>query len=75
MDLLTALKKAEASVGRTPTFKNGPRIVDLDIILYDDAVLDIPMPESPLDEYSHQGLIIPHPRMQEREFVLRPLAE
>lgn len=56
-------KTIEADVGRVPTFAGGPRIIDLDVILYDDVVT------------ASDRLVIPHPRMHERAFVLRPLAE
>ena len=62
-DLLQHLKAIEHDVGRTTTFRNGPRIVDLDILLYDNLELDT------------ADLVIPHPRMLERAFVLVPLAE
>jgi 7,8-dihydro-6-hydroxymethylpterin-pyrophosphokinase len=59
-----------------PAIRNGPRAIDLDIIAYDSVVMD----SRPEDErvgldnlIGH--LIIPHPRILEREFVLRPLAE
>jgi 2-amino-4-hydroxy-6-hydroxymethyldihydropteridine diphosphokinase len=61
--LLRVLKDVEASLGRQKSFKWGPRLIDLDILLYDDIVLDEP------------GLKIPHPFMHERDFVLRPLNE
>ena len=48
---------------REKIIKNGPRIIDLDILFYGDKVI------------SELDLIIPHPRLQEREFVLRPLME
>jgi 2-amino-4-hydroxy-6-hydroxymethyldihydropteridine diphosphokinase len=61
--LLGALKDIEADMGRRPTFRYGPRLIDLDLLFYDDLVW-------------HTGdLIIPHPRLQERPFVLVPLAE
>jgi 2-amino-4-hydroxy-6-hydroxymethyldihydropteridine diphosphokinase len=62
--LLDRLLGIECDLGRTrdgPRF--GPRTIDLDLLLYDDLVLDEP------------GLTIPHPRMHERRFVLEPLAE
>ena len=62
-DLLVRLKDIEREVGRIPTFRNGPRVIDLDIIFYGDIVLDMPT------------LTIPHPRMAERAFVLKPLAD
>jgi len=61
--LLMAMKQIEADIGRTPTFVNGPREIDIDLLLYDDIVL-------------HTGsLDVPHPRMLTRAFVLRPLIE
>jgi 2-amino-4-hydroxy-6-hydroxymethyldihydropteridine diphosphokinase len=62
-DLLVYLKQLEKKMGREKTLRYGPRKIDLDIVFYDDLVLDIP------------GLTIPHPRMHERGFVLRPLAD
>ena len=53
----------EAGMGRVRTIKNGPRVIDLDLLLYGD-------------EARHtQELILPHPRMWDREFVLRPLLD
>ncbi len=63
MRLLDALKGVERRLGRSTTWKNGPREIDLDLLLYDDLVLDLP------------GLALPHPAMADRAFVLVPLAE
>lgn len=62
-ELLAHLKRIEEKVGRTPTFQNDPRVIDLDILLYDDVVMQTPL------------LTIPHPRIQERMFVLAPLSD
>ncbi len=62
-ELLVLLKGIEVSMGREPTVRNGPRPIDLDILFYDDLVLDGPK------------LSIPHPRMEGRGFVLVPLAD
>jgi len=62
-ELLVELKKLEAELGREQTYKWGPRVVDFDILAYDDRTIDEP------------DLIVPHPRMHERAFVLVPLAE
>jgi 2-amino-4-hydroxy-6-hydroxymethyldihydropteridine diphosphokinase len=62
-DLLTFLKDTEKSMGRKETFRFGPRLIDLDILFFDDLVLESP------------NLTIPHPRIIERAFVLVPLAE
>ena len=61
--LLAYLKQAEASLGRLPTFKNGPRLIDMDILFYGGLV------------YQSSTLTIPHPRLAERAFVLAPLAD
>ncbi len=60
-DLLKFLKQIEVRIGRTPTFQFGPRVVDLDILFFDDWVVEF------------SGLQIPHPRLHERAFVLVPL--
>lgn len=62
-DLLKFVKKIEADLGRTPNFTDGPRLIDIDILLYDDVVVDTPL------------LTIPHARYAERAFVLVPLAQ
>lgn len=61
--LLLAAKKIEAEMGRKLSFRNAPRIIDIDILLYDDMVI------------RSSGLEVPHPRLAERAFVLVPLAE
>ncbi|HEX9924478.1 MAG TPA: 2-amino-4-hydroxy-6-hydroxymethyldihydropteridine diphosphokinase [Anaerolineae bacterium] len=62
-DLLTYLKEIEASLGREKAIRFGPRQLDLDIIFYNDRIIDEP------------HLKIPHPRLAERGFVLRPLVD
>lgn len=63
LDLLDALKGLEARLGRKATFRYGPRQIDLDILFYDDLTLNDPR------------LVIPHPHLAERAFVLVPLAD
>jgi dihydroneopterin aldolase/2-amino-4-hydroxy-6-hydroxymethyldihydropteridine diphosphokinase/dihydropteroate synthase len=74
--LLQLIKAIEPAVGRTPTVQNGPRVVDLDVVFYNNLVLDTRAisQRSSLDNLKGE-LVIPHPRLQEREFVLRPLNE
>lgn len=74
-DLLGLLKRVEEEVGRTPTYRNGPRTLDLDIIFYDDLIYDSKKMEKENGVVEIRDLIIPHERVHEREFVLRPLAE
>jgi 2-amino-4-hydroxy-6-hydroxymethyldihydropteridine diphosphokinase len=62
-ELLAYLKKIEKKIGRKPSFLFGPRLVDIDILLYGDQVVH------------EEELIIPHEKMFERAFVLVPLAE
>lgn len=62
-DLLHCLLHIEKSLGRERDEKWGPRLIDIDILFYNDAVIN------------EEGLTIPHPQMQNRRFVLQPLAE
>ncbi|KXN93370.1 Folic acid synthesis protein fol1, partial [Leucoagaricus sp. SymC.cos] len=72
--LLRLLKAIEPVIGRTPTIQNGPRIIDLDIVFYENLVLDTRPADQRASLDNLKGeLVIPHPRLQEREFVLRPL--
>jgi len=63
LELLKFLKQIERSLGRRKTYRYGPRLIDLDILLLGDAILETP------------NLVIPHPCMTERSFVLVPLAD
>ena len=62
-DLLRTLKTIESQLGRIETFRWGPRTIDLDILFFDDI------------EIHTEELQIPHPLIQDRQFVLIPLAE
>jgi len=61
--LLKHLKRLEVALGRKESFPNGPRLIDIDILFYDDLVLNTP------------ALTLPHPRLHERGFVLLPLMD
>ncbi|HNX71103.1 2-amino-4-hydroxy-6-hydroxymethyldihydropteridine diphosphokinase, partial [Rivihabitans pingtungensis] len=61
--LLAQLQALEAQFGRERSFRNAPRVLDLDLLLYGDQRIDT------------LELTVPHPRMHERAFVLAPLAE
>lgn len=63
LELLDALQAIEAELGRRREVDQGPRCIDLDLLLYDDLVME------------SERLIVPHPRLHERRFVLVPLAE
>jgi len=62
-ELLGALQALEARFGRERRFRNAPRTLDLDLLLHDGRSIDTP------------ALVVPHPRMLERAFVLRPIAD
>jgi 2-amino-4-hydroxy-6-hydroxymethyldihydropteridine diphosphokinase len=61
--LLAGILDIEQQLGRRRAQKKGPRTIDIDIVLFGNSIVE------------EQGLTIPHPAMQERRFVLRPLAE
>ncbi len=63
VELFTALKAIERQMGRTDGPRWGPRVIDLDILLYGQEVVNL------------EGLKIPHPEMHRRRFVLAPLCE
>ena len=64
--LLKKLKALETQLGRVKTFPNGPRVIDLDILFYGDKIV--------FEDDDNFPLFIPHPRLAEREFVLKPLS-
>jgi 2-amino-4-hydroxy-6-hydroxymethyldihydropteridine diphosphokinase len=61
--LLRHLKRIEVVLGRVPNFQNGPRLIDIDILFFDNLIIRTP------------PLMVPHPRLHERAFVLVPLVE
>jgi 2-amino-4-hydroxy-6-hydroxymethyldihydropteridine diphosphokinase len=61
--LLQFTQAVQKEVGRVERFRNGPREIDIDILFYDDVV------------YKDDALEIPHPRLQERDFVLQPFSD
>jgi 2-amino-4-hydroxy-6-hydroxymethyldihydropteridine diphosphokinase len=62
-ELLQFTKTVQEKVGRVERFRNGPREIDIDILFYDNVV------------YTDEVLEIPHPRIQERDFVLQPFSD
>ena len=63
LNLLDFLKQTEKQLGRQANFRFGPRLIDLDILFYGNRIIQTPR------------LQVPHPRLTERAFVLKPLAE
>jgi len=63
LQLLTRTSRLERELGRTRSVRRGPRVIDIDLLFYASAVVETPR------------LVIPHPRIAERRFVLEPLAE
>lgn len=63
LTLLKEIKKIEKELGRAKTVRYGPRVIDLDILLYADKII------------KSKALTIPHPKMFIRDFVIRPLSE
>jgi 2-amino-4-hydroxy-6-hydroxymethyldihydropteridine diphosphokinase len=61
--LIAAILRIEEEMGRRRVQKKGPRAIDIDILLFDDVILDSP------------ELTIPHPTLHQRRFVLEPVAE
>jgi 2-amino-4-hydroxy-6-hydroxymethyldihydropteridine diphosphokinase len=61
--LLAGILSLEQEMGRLRVLKNGPRTIDIDILLFGDSVIKT------------EGLVVPHPAMHQRRFVLEPLAE
>lgn len=62
-EVIALTKTLQQKIGRTKTFQNGPREIDIDMLYYDDLVIDM------------DDLVVPHPRLAERLFVLEPLCE
>jgi 2-amino-4-hydroxy-6-hydroxymethyldihydropteridine diphosphokinase len=62
-NLLKHIKRLEVAMGRKATFRYGPRLIDIDILFYDDEILETP------------SLTIPHPNLHERGFILLPMMD
>jgi len=74
--LFTILKGIEREMGRSPNHtKWSSRTIDLDILFYDDLVVHLNPPTPPLKKGGKGGLIIPHPEIEKRIFVLAPLCD
>ena len=64
-DVLRYAKSVESEIGRTPTYRNGPRVMDVDVLFYGDEIVKLKNPD----------LTIPHMRYAERTFVLQPMVD
>ena len=64
-DVLRYAKAVESEIGRTPTYRNGPRVMEVEVLFYGDDVIALKNPD----------LIIPHMRYAERTFVLQPMVD
>lgn len=62
-DLLARIKDVERLMGRVPTFRNGPRVIDIDILLFTGVIMRT------------ATLVVPHPALPDRRFVLTPLSD
>ena len=62
-ELLSAIERIECALGRKPTYRWGPRVIDIDILVYGHRTVVTPK------------LVIPHPYITQRDFVIRPLRE
>lgn len=62
-ELMSAVLSVEKNLGRVRTIRWGPRVIDIDVLLYGTLKIDTPL------------IVIPHPRMRERSFVMAPLSE
>lgn len=63
LELLNAVKAIESRLGRQPTYRWGPRVIDIDLILWEQC------------RFESETLVLPHPAFRDRAFVLKPLAE
>jgi len=61
--LLQAIQSIEQTIGRVRSTRNAPRLIDLDLLMFDDLILE------------QADLILPHPRMHQRRFVLEPISQ
>lgn len=71
-ELLVRIKRIEREMGRERTIRWGPRLIDIDILLYDSRIINTTIKT---ESQEILQLIIPHPLMDKREFVLKPMAE
>ncbi len=73
--LLFELLKIEHEMGRARTITNGPRVIDIDLLLFGDEIIGDLIEEKQRLSIDRTEIILPHPRMHQRRFVLKPLCE
>lgn len=73
--LLAELLKIEHEMGRERTIANGPRVIDIDLLLFGDMIIGHSKEDERWSFIDRTGLFVPHPRMHLRRFVLEPLCE
>ncbi len=72
---LSDLLKIENEMGRERTSVNGPRVIDIDLLLFGDSIIDHSKEDKELSGIDQIDVVVPHPRMHARRFVLEPLCE
>jgi len=72
---LSDLLKIENEMGRERTSINGPRVIDIDLLLFGDSIIDHSKEDKELSGIDQIDVVVPHPRMHARRFVLEPLCE
>ena len=73
--LLSALLNIEREMGRVRTIANGPRVIDIDLLLFGDLIVGRSKEDGQPSLRTETDVVVPHPRMHERRFVLEPLCE
>jgi 7,8-dihydro-6-hydroxymethylpterin-pyrophosphokinase len=73
--LLSELLKIEREMGRVRSVPNGPRLIDIDVLLYGDLIIAHSKHDEEWSYIDPTDIFVPHPRMHERRFVLEPLCE
>ena len=75
ISFLTKLQSIESEMGRERNIRNGPRTIDIDLLLFGDAVIGYSKNDTRETLTEKAQIVVPHPRMHERRFVLEPLCE
>ena len=73
--LLSELRNIEREMGRARPIANGPRVIDIDLLLFGDMIIGHSKEDEEWSFIDRTDIVVPHPRMQQRRFVLEPLCE